>query len=362
MTRQPDSVLVVSPKAEAIARPLEIALSRYAVAVRMSASGMEGFEIISRESPCMVIVDADLPDLPGMSFASIIKDMENGGKTCVYLYNIKGPLLFNTKADAYYFEMDEVSSKALLSQVEDFFIRRYLRASQDEAFLRWKIKQYERLPKLIDKSTFRISGIFSPRNELSGDCYDYWIDENDSGVYGFLFDCTGHDVESASQVGAVRVVMKKNIEPYQYHVVPSLAEAFREANNNIFALIDEDPAPVAALAFHIDFASNTLCYCLAGMPGFFLRRVGKQTFEAILQQNFPLGYEENTEYNDDSLSLDGVDELVFSSDGFSELVFHHHEVQEARIAKHDDVSAVIVSLKSNGKRETMSQDHFGKEE
>lgn len=342
-------ILVISPNADEIARPLKIALSKYAVNVYTANSGMAGFELFSANLPCMILVDAELPDIPGMSLASIFKDTEHGGNLAVYIYNIKGPLLYNTKADAYYFEMDDEAKKVLLQQAEDYFIKRFQRASQDEAFLRWKLKQYEKIPRLIDCSTFRISGIFSPRNELSGDCYDYWINESEDGVYGFLFDCTGHDVESASQVGAIRVVMRKNIVPYQFHIISSLAEAFKETNENIFTLVDDDPAPVAALAFHIDFANNVLHYCLAGMPGFYVRHYGDDKFTVVKQRNFPLGYEEGATYSDDSMSLDDIDEIVFSSDGFSELVFHCKEVFESRIAKHDDVSAVIVSLKAKGK-------------
>ena len=106
--------------------------------------------------------------------------------------------------------------------------------------------------------------------------------------------------------------------------------------------------PAAAVAFYVNFKENQLKYCTAGIPSFFVKYVGEHGYDKIDCCNYLLGMFQDVSFDEKELSLVGIDELVFSSDGFSEILYHQHELDAFQEAKHDDVSAITIQLKRPG--------------
>lgn len=344
--------LIVSTDTTKLADWLKTWTKQYKVTVQVASSAIEGFILAEKYMPSLVIVDSKLKDMNGMSFVTILKDSSFGDKITVYLYNLS-KILDNTKADYFLTSSNEQEfCNVLHAQVDQFFNRRFWENFQGTEYLRAKLTQKEQIPDPIETTRFRISNIFSPLAELSGDGFDYWVGENQRGLYGLLFDCTGHDITSFMQTSGIRTLLKKDCKLYQmgFTSYTSLAEIMKDVNSDLFA-IEPNPEPVSAMVFHVDFEQNVLHYCSAGIPSLLYKRAGDTDYQAILTRNYLLGYDEDVDFEDGTLPLDDVNELIISTDGFFEKIsVKDKEVSMPSIAKHDDVTAIIIQLKREGEK------------
>ena len=116
-----------------------------------------------------------------------------------------------------------------------------------------------------------------------------------------------------------------------------------DVNNDLFS-IDNDPTPACAILFDIDLTNQRLRYCSSAIPNFYFIRAGSDRVEEVKLQNYPLAAMEEVEFQEDEMSLDGIRDLIFASDGFSELFLGKRDENSitSDIAKHDDVSAVMI--------------------
>ena len=338
-----DRILLVSSNIESILGCVKEVTSKYDVSIYVSQTGLEGLEQFMRLHPVLTIIDACLADLNGMSLASIIKDTRHGVDATIYLYNIR-KILRNTKADFFFVaENDAELRTSLQAQLHTFLEKRFMEKMHSSEILRAEKQQYDALPPPLENNIFKVSTLFSPMAKLSGDCYDYWLGDDSNGLYGFLLDCTGHDIASSTHVGMVRSFLKKSCKMFQIGVLGNdIREVVSEVNNDMFT-VDADPTPACAVVFYIDFTKNTLDYCTAGIPTFYIRENG--VIKPVECSNFTLGCIDGAEYTSQTMTLENIDEIIFSSDGFSELMFHNDSIEEADIAKNDDVSAVTIWLK-----------------
>lgn len=338
-----DKILLASGEPEKVLSWLKEWTTDYDVSIYVITRGMDVLEDYDKIRPKLIIIDACLPDINGMSLATVIKDTKNGDASTIYLYNLK-KVLQNTKADFFFLTKNERDLQVSMhAQIHTFLEKSYQEKMHTSEIIRAEKQQFDQLPSPIDTGLFKISSIFSPMTRLSGDCYDYWMGEDDTGLYGFLFDCAGHDISSFSQVSMIRSFLKKSCKLFQVGILEGgLAEILGDVNHDLFT-VDSSPQPTAAIVFHIDFKKKVLEYSTAGIPSFFLRKEGE--FKIIEAESFLLGCFDNVTFEVKTLALDDVDEIIFSSDGFSELIFHQEDVKEADLAKHDDVSAITIWLK-----------------
>ncbi|MBO6293811.1 MAG: response regulator [Selenomonas sp.] len=345
-------ILVVSPKAETIRTWIKGKANEYYNSIiHIAMNGVEGLHKAQKFMPVLIIADNNLPDMNGMSFASVIKGTIECQDSKILVFDVKpNSILSNTKADFFLPVMDERQLKIFITaHIDSFFQNQYVMAAHRDEYESRKMEQLNQLPKQIDNNWVRISNIFSPYDELSGDGFDYWISpqsNTEEGVlYGFLYDCTGHGPESYPLVSSIRSLLKKNLRMYEFHRFPSLSCVMSKANDTI---MDTTPSntltPAAAVTFYVNFKDNKLKYCPAGIPSFFVRYIGEDGYEKIECRNYLLGMFPNASFDEQEMSLTGVDELVFSSDGFSEILYHQDD-DSSKEAKHDDVSAVTIQLK-----------------
>lgn len=340
-----ERILVVSKQPSTVAAWLTEWTKKYNIAVYSANSGISGLARFEELKPTLLVVDDNLPDMRGMSFTTTIKDGRHGKDTKVYLYNLSS-IFRNAKADYFLIKAsaDEFREQ-LHAQITSYLNEKYMETLHSVEMQRAKRLQYEQLPSPVVTAHFHVNNIFSPMTELSGDGFDYWTGEDQNGLYGLLFDCTGHDIVSFSQCGAIRTLLKKACKLYQMGIdgYETLAKVMADVNTDTFSL-NADPEPVSAIVFHFDSKKNLLRYCAAGIPGILYREKGSEQYQVKSISSFLIGYEENAVFEEEQLELTDIDSVIFSSDGFYELVFHDKEVSEAAIAKHDDVSAVIIEL------------------
>lgn len=335
-----NQILIISKEANKILTWLQPLFKKYDVLWNLAEDGISGIEKYTKYTPCLVFIDCQLPDFNGMSLASIIKDTEDGEKSSIYLYNTE-KILHNTKADYFFLTLDEQELKVnMYARVEQFLENHFMKKQHSSEIERAKINQYERLPDNMNHTAFQVNILFSPFAELSGDGLDYWIGEDETGLYGFIFDCTGHDIVSFTMAGQIRTLLKKACRVFQMGIMHQLSDVMADVNHDLFD-IDVDPIPTAAIVFYIDLRENILRYCTAGIPAFYVRQ--EKQLKAVPTRNYLLGYEPEVEYTEKRMSLKEVDEIIFSSDGFSELLFG--QLPKKDMAKHDDVSAILIRLK-----------------
>jgi len=337
-----NSILIVMREPAQISTWVSDALKEYDIKIHLAKTGLTGFVMFNEHLPSLVIVDNDLPDLSGMSFSSILKDMDKGACCTIYVLGVTS-LLQNAKAD-YYFPK-ELNKDLFSMQIRTFFDQEVMKSQHSDEITRAKMKQNEFLPEKLETVNYKVDTIYSPFGELSGDGIDYWYGEDKNGLYGLLFDCTGHDIVSFLQVAEIRALLKRGCKYFQLGINHHLSDILKNANEDLFAVHGDDTICTAAIVFFFDFKENILHYCTAGIPSFFIRYRGSPEMQEILMENFLIGYEPDVEFEEKEVSLKGVEEVIFSSDGFSELLFQHMD-KTAEQAKHDDVSAILIQMKS----------------
>lgn len=343
-------ILIVSKDAETIRQWIKgnSNYESFHLSIHISMDGLDGLRKVQMYMPVFVIVDNDLPDINGLSFASIAKDSIEGQESSILVFGVN-TFTENIKADFFLPLMPVPQLKQFINvQLESFLKNRFIMESHRAEFEKQKQEQLRHLPKTINNSWADVSNIFSPYDELSGDGFDYWFPQKKDGIlYGFLYDCTGHGPESYPLVSSVRSLLTKNLKLYEYKRFQTLADVMKSSNSTI---MDTTPinelTPTAAVAFCINFIENKLIYCAAGIPTFFVRYKGVQGFDRIKCSSFLLGMFETSSYEEEEMSISGIEELVFSSDGFSEILYSHNSSPEA---KHDDVSAVSIRFKETNK-------------
>lgn len=346
------SILVVHQEPEMLVEQLNKKIGNQ---VRISAvtTGMDGLCQFRILRPMMIIIDNDLPDIYGMSVASIIKDTEDGPECLVYVLGIKH-VMQNTKAD--FLIGIQSNLDIFCTQVHNDLQSKLLCKKQSEGMLKAIEMQNDMLPQPIQTDRFTVNSIFSSYDKLSGDGINYWYSGgcgSEHGnkddclygcLYGFLFDCVGHDLSSYGQVGTMWISLRKGLKFFQTGVHKTLGAVMKEINDDFVSLYDYTNI-VSAMTFCFDFNKNVLRYCPAAIPYIMVRYKGAEKRELILLKSFRLGYNQDSEFEEQSIPLDNLEEVVFLSDGLSDLIIDTQEPDDVlNIAKTDDVSAIFVRL------------------
>lgn len=321
--------------------------------IHPATTGMEGLFRYQKidPHPLAVIIDEDLPDLHGSSVASIIKDTNDGKDSIVYVINVT-ELLQNAKAD--FFMPKPINTDMLFLQVRQDIEKRLLMNSQSEEIQKAISMQTSMLPPPIRTARFEITSVFSPYNDLSGDGIFYWYPERSKEkdrLYGFLFDCTGHDISSYGQCSSLWFSLRKELKDFQRGILPSLSEVMDSINDMLmeFSYGNDEPNMPAAISFYFDFRENVVHFCSAGNPEVFYFKTDG-TMDSIKMRSSPFGYLADAQYKEETLKLENVQEVIFASDGFSELLLQNQFPEyPSDMAKHDDVSIISVRLHAKAK-------------
>ena len=352
------SILVISENAELLKSGLNTVIKDTAQ-IFTTKLGLDGIIKFQEIFPMVVIIDSDLSDMRGDSIASILKDTTEGKKATIYLINVRS-LLSNVKADRLISSPlnYEVFFEQVFHDLEKKIFYHTRSAEIEQAIL----NQRGMLPTKIDNDKIEVNFLYSPYNILSGDGMFFWQPpptDNKNVLYGFLFDCTGHDLSSYGQAGMVWVTLRHQLDFLQKEVYSNLAMVLDSINSDTFRFYSntDEPQLTSLMVFYIDFINKELRYATAGFPEILYKKGNK--LQTIPTSSHPIGFLEDTKYEEKNFSLNNVQEIIFSTDGLSELFLRNQEGQEGQFvlheAKHDDVSAIFIKFKDEFSNENPSK-------
>lgn len=336
-------ILYISPQGDKLEATIKQELGED-VDFHESPTGMTGLFEFQGVRPSVTIVDEELNDVSGLSIASILKDI--GIPNCLIYVVVHNELLENTKADRYIDASIKPDIFIQQIRVDIEKIRADIEANEDSDGLEYAAyQQLSMLPKFITGKIFRAEYVFSAFDKLSGDSLNFWYDKDKEWLLGYLFDCEGHNVASFGQVGSTWTLLRKNMGDYQDGEFSTLSEAMESVNKDYFNLTPIKSL-VPVIAFCFDFKKNEIRYCPAGIPCLFIKKKDEAQYSPMSLKSSLIGYEQDSSFEEFTLSLSEIEDVIFTSDGLSDLYSDKKE-DELGIAKHDDVSAVHVHLIKN---------------
>lgn len=345
------SILVIKKEHEKFIEHLKYGLNSKAAkaAIYGAATGLDGLFQCQTLKPEIVIIDTELGDLNGMTVSSIIKDNYECRHTLVYLIGVDY-LLENTKADRYIHS--HTPYEILIAQIRRDFSNITGAFELPEEWENGVIRQYDCLVQdfsLDDTGgAFQVNRFLSPYHHLSGDGFFYKIlrsndgDSSKDGLYGFIFDCEGHDLSSYGQVAAILYIMKAAMWRYQSGNLTSLNQVMSAVNEEIFSSYTNTTL-IPAFCFYLDINAQNFRYCSAGIPAFLARYKGHHKADSINCRSFILGYDQDSTWEDNVLPMDNVEEVVLITDGLNDLLLEKSSLEGSMsFAKHDDISAISI--------------------
>lgn len=336
---QRESILVIDSDANMVG--VRDVLMRHFpdVNVVSTSDPLMGLQFFRELSPFLILLEAELPIMKGYAVCAIVRGMKGGNQPFILMSSLKkdaDDIKMDYKSGIDMFFEKPLNFVVLVEQIKKIREKREAKGATFAEFERARQDQQNLLPQGIQEACLRVNHIYSPFQQLSGDYIDYWFEQDKLRLCGYLFDVTGHDLCSYSQVAEIRALFKYGFRMYGGS---ELHKLMSDVNNEIFRL-HQDPVMVSAIAFFLDLATGELSYCSAAIPNFFVKREG--VYEEILMQNFPLGFEEGVAFQSEKLNVRGAEEIVFATDGFSELL--HRQTMCCDVPKHDDVSAVFIKF------------------
>lgn len=336
------SVLIIKTSPEHFFEKLRSRLPA-SISLQIAKTGMTGLAQCQKLKPAIVIVDTNLPDLHGMSIATTIKDNYECRHSTVYLIGIEN-LLDNTKADRYIYK--DTPFEILLAQLQRDLNQLSMDAGLPEEWENGIIRQYDCLVSDYTQEdtdgAFAVTRILSPYHFLSGDGVFYNLLKDTKGLYGFIFDCEGHDLSSYGQAAAILYILKLNLWQYQAGILQDLAQVMAAVNEEIFSAFNNTLIP--ALCFHVDIKFRILHYCSAGIPTFYVKHRSKPMAESVPCRSYILGYDRKSTWQEKQLSLETIEEITFITDGLNDLLRDKINKEKPSCAKHDDISAIFIKL------------------
>ena len=314
--------------------------------IHTAITGLDGLASVRKHQPAIVIIDNDLPDIQGMSVASILKDSPKE-HSIVYLLNVIH-LSLNVKADRF---APKPYSIELVCQEVYQDLQSILDMTDRSKELQEAIDmQSGMLPPPLRNEHCFVDCIFSPYKFLSGDGLSYWY--ADSGgvarLYGFLYDCVGHELASYGQTSSLHWMLKKAMNFYQAGVFSSLSAAMEDINRDLFTLYDNGNSMMAsAIIFCFDFNRGLLRFCPAAIHEFLWREKGTEKYKARHLQSSWWGYEITSSFSEETVNLSGLSHIMFTTDGLSDLLCLSGPPEvDMGSAKFDDCAAIFVELGS----------------
>jgi len=293
-------------------------LQRKGYAVETASSGEDGLALAKRIPPDVFVIDYRMPGLDGFELTRRIK-------SDAQLKNI--PVLMLTGADSARAVVDGLGAGAddfvtKSSDTEVLFarLRALLRVKAYQDQLRKLNQQITRdmqiarrvQEALVPSGSFRgpkieIRSAYMPSEALSGDFYDYFLQDN--MTYLFVADVSGHGLPAAILVSLLKSYIHTEADPNT-----RLSDLMARLNDFLFSVSLPTQYATAQL-FRVDSDGN-LCYSNAAHPGFLLCQRGKTV---LLEDPSPLlGAMPRMAYDERALRVDPGDTLFIYTDGLTD--------------------------------------------
>jgi serine phosphatase RsbU (regulator of sigma subunit) len=315
----PERVIVIDDSVNDV-QVIRRFLLRKGYAVDTATSGEEGLALARRIPPDIFVVDYRMPGIDGFEVARRIKSDSQ-------LHTI--PVLLLTGADAARTVVeglgagaDDFVTKGSDTEVLLARLRALLRVKAYQDQLRKLNQQITRdlqiarrvQEALVPQGSFRgprieIRSAYMPSETLSGDFYDYFLQDN--LTYLFVADVSGHGLPAAILVSLLKSYIHTEADPNT-----RLSDLMSRLNDFLFSVSLPTQFATAQL-FRVD-DNGKLCYANAAHPGFLLfQRERGQTL--LLEDPSPLlGALPRMAYDERELKVDPGDTLFIYTDGLTD--------------------------------------------
>lgn len=304
--------------------------------VIVADDGFEGVKSFSEHNPDIVLIDLEMPGMDGFTVCSILRNMDTKSTLIYMVTSSKDEASINA---AFKVGFNDYFTKPVL---ESLFVAKIQKDLNEKSVYEIKYAgvnnsntlenqldearalQMSLLPKPIINEVLSVKQIYSPYSGVSGDFVDYWWDDQEKMLYGYLFDVAGHSIASAMQVFAIRMLFCQNRK-----YCSDVDELLYYTNSEMFKN-KQRPSMVTAIAFKVDIRKQVLHFSSAGISPFYLN--GKP----FATRGYPLGYKKTAIYELNTVSLESISDIVFCTDGYSELV------TKSITSNQDDVSIIMI--------------------
>src|SRR5205809_2062784 len=315
----PERIIVIddnSNDAEVTCRVLQ----RKGYAVDTATSGEEGLAIARNKAPDIFVIDYRMPGADGFEVTRQIKS-DSHLKTIPVLM-LTGADSARAVVDGLGAGADDFVTKGSDTEVLLARIRALLRVKRYQDQLRNLNEQITRdlqiarrvQEALVPSGSFRgprieIRSAYMPSETLSGDFYDYFL--NDNMTYLFMADVSGHGLPAAILVSLLKSYIHTEVDSNT-----KLSDLMARLNDFLFSVSLPTQYATAQL-FRIDSSGN-LEYSNAAHPGFLLfqRESGKTVF---LEEPSPLlGAMPDMLYDERAIKVEPGDTLFLYTDGLTD--------------------------------------------
>ena len=293
---------------------------------------MQGFRRYSKLHPVAVLAEAGLEPINGFSFLSVLRGFTAADLCPIYIVAPDKAKKLPVKIDRIF--SASFSPQAFVDQLKYDAACCQIMPTSLTGYERTVCEQTAQLPNVICRPDIEVSHIYSPYGDFSGDFLDYWMDGQ--RLYGFLIDCTGHDINSFSQVREMKIIYHLKFRQY----AENLGTVMKEINQAIFDEYGVRRPLSAGLVFSLNREQEKLTYCSAGIPEFCVFRDNR--YETVPMENYLIGFSREAVFTASEMSLCGISDIIFATDGLMDLM--DKSVNELESAKHDDTTAIFIKI------------------
>lgn len=168
------------------------------------------------------------------------------------------------------------------------------------------------LPPLLTDRRIEFSLIYSTENMAGGDYYDYFLNDDNTRLLGFILNATGNEIGSALQLSAFQALFRQ-----AYEQGLSLKTAVEWLNNDYIQYFNHS-FQAAIIAFEFDFQAKTLTYVSGGIHRFFA--FSRNLRGAVTLSGPLIGTGENLSFKAVTVPIANGDTFYFMSDAMTEAV------------------------------------------
>lgn len=343
----PERIVVIDDSANDV-QVIRRFLERKGYAVADATSGEEGLALAKSIPPDIFVIDYRMPGIDGFEVTRRIKSDPQLQTIPVLL--LTGADSARTVVEGLGAGADDFVTKGSDTEVLLARLQALLRVKRYQDQLRNLNQQITRdlqiarrvQEALVPSGSFRgpkieIRSAYMPSETLSGDFYDYFLQDN--MTYLFVADVSGHGLPAAILVSLLKSYIHTEADPNT-----RLSDLMARLNNFLFSVSLPTQFATAQL-FRVD-ADGNLSYSNAAHPGFLLFQPGRGKTVFLEDPSPLLGAMPEMAYDERALKVDPGDTLFLYTDGLTD--------RRTESGEFYSIDRVINMIESNGDAELNS--------
>lgn len=354
-------ILIISPKNSKIENLLVSITVEHKIFT--TDNFLKGLALYNKIRPSVLFIDYALPQINGVTFCQILRDMmvkdsiSYKDLTIFMLLSasqIKEDFTQLSSLNIKFFIEEPMNEALFKLQMMNFFsnFKTGFDTTLEESVKRAQISQASTLPDFIENENLSVNYIYSPFLNLSGDLFNYWLEEDI--LYGYLFDCKGHDLTAWRQTAKIKTIFNYAFRFYNKGIFKSLIDVMNNVNEEVLYQMDADQdkgSYVVAIIFKLDIKSGRFCYIPAGLPSLYVKN--EKAYREVSLCSDILGFSAAPKFEEEYLNLNDKNELILCTDGLSELLEYE---QKSKDNKKDDITAIFINLKNVSDSDTKEKE------